>query len=156
MADGVAALAQLYALYSHRARYFNQWQRALYPNFIIKRFGEVTSNIWTTECYIIGNNKISNINIDFPQNLQRHNHTDEQINFLWLLPLDEHAPPFLGSEFQVFFFPEVKIRIHLNGVVSYQLVTNYNFWPPLLLRTVTVLYGHYHQLIDLDYQFSYM
>ena len=96
--------------------------------------------IWTTECYIIGNNKISNINIDFPQNLQRHNHTDEQINFLWLLPLDEHAPPFLGSEFQVFFFPEVKIRIHLNGVVSYQLVTNYNFWPPLLLRTVTVQY----------------
>ena len=80
--------------------------------------------IWTTECYIIGNNKISNINIDFPQNLQRHNHTDEQINFLWLLPLDEHAPPFLGSEFQVFFFPEVKIRIHPNGVVSYQLVTN--------------------------------
>ena len=26
--------------------------------------------LWTTECYIIGNNKISNMNIDFPQNLQ--------------------------------------------------------------------------------------
>ena len=35
LADGVTALAQLYALYSHRARSFNQWQRALYPNFII-------------------------------------------------------------------------------------------------------------------------
>ena len=31
----MTALAQLYALYSHRARSFNQWQRALYPNFII-------------------------------------------------------------------------------------------------------------------------
>ena len=28
--------AQLYALYSHRARSFNQWQYVLYPNFIIK------------------------------------------------------------------------------------------------------------------------
>ena len=36
MADGVTALAQLYALYSHRARSFSQLQRALYPNFIIK------------------------------------------------------------------------------------------------------------------------
>ena len=36
MADDVTALAQFYALYSHRARSFNQWQRALYPNFIIK------------------------------------------------------------------------------------------------------------------------
>ena len=35
MTDGVTALAQLYALYSHRARSFNQWQHALYPNFII-------------------------------------------------------------------------------------------------------------------------
>ena len=31
----MTALAQLYALYSHRARSFNQWQHALYPNFII-------------------------------------------------------------------------------------------------------------------------
>ena len=36
MADGVTASAQLYALYSHRARSFNQWQYVLYPNFIIK------------------------------------------------------------------------------------------------------------------------
>ena len=35
LADGVTALAQLYALHSHRARSFNQWQYALYPNFII-------------------------------------------------------------------------------------------------------------------------
>ena len=35
LADGVTAVAQLYALYSHRARSFNQWQHALYPNFII-------------------------------------------------------------------------------------------------------------------------
>ena len=34
----MAALAQLYALYSHTARSFNQWQRALYPNFIIKSY----------------------------------------------------------------------------------------------------------------------
>ena len=33
---GVTALAQLYTLYSHTARSFNQWQRALYPNFIIR------------------------------------------------------------------------------------------------------------------------
>ena len=33
--DGVTALAQLYALYSDRARFFNQWQRALYPNLTI-------------------------------------------------------------------------------------------------------------------------
>ena len=32
-------LAQLYALYSDRARSFNQWQRALYLNFIIIYFG---------------------------------------------------------------------------------------------------------------------
>ena len=38
LADGVTAVAQLYALYSHRARSFNQWQRALYPNFIITIF----------------------------------------------------------------------------------------------------------------------
>ena len=31
----MTALAQLYALYSPRARFLNQWQRALYPNFII-------------------------------------------------------------------------------------------------------------------------
>ena len=31
----MTAWAQLYALYSHRARSFHQWQRALYPNFII-------------------------------------------------------------------------------------------------------------------------
>ena len=36
--DGVSALAELYALYPDRARYFNQWQRALYPKFIIKGF----------------------------------------------------------------------------------------------------------------------
>ena len=35
LADGVTALAHLYALYSDRAHSFNQWQRALYPNFII-------------------------------------------------------------------------------------------------------------------------
>ena len=35
LANGVTALAKLYALYSHRARSFNQRQRALYPNFII-------------------------------------------------------------------------------------------------------------------------
>ena len=33
LADGVTAVAQLYALYSHRARSFNQWQRVLYLNF---------------------------------------------------------------------------------------------------------------------------
>ena len=37
LADGVTAVAQLYTLYSHRARSFNQWQRALYPNFIINK-----------------------------------------------------------------------------------------------------------------------
>ena len=31
----MTALAQLYALYSHRARSFNQLQRSLYRNFII-------------------------------------------------------------------------------------------------------------------------
>ena len=31
----MTALAQLYALHSHGARSFNQWQRALYPNFIV-------------------------------------------------------------------------------------------------------------------------
>ena len=36
--DGLTALAQLYALNSHRARSFNQWQHALYPNFIINFF----------------------------------------------------------------------------------------------------------------------
>ena len=36
--DGVSALAELNALYPDRARYFNQWQRALYPKFIIKGF----------------------------------------------------------------------------------------------------------------------
>ena len=35
LADGVTALAQLFALYSHRARSFNQGQRTLYPIFII-------------------------------------------------------------------------------------------------------------------------
>ena len=35
-ANGVTALAQFRALYSNRARPFNQWQRALYPNFTIK------------------------------------------------------------------------------------------------------------------------
>ena len=35
LADGMTALAQLYAPYSHRARSFNQWQRALYPDFIM-------------------------------------------------------------------------------------------------------------------------
>ena len=38
LADGVTALAQLYALYSHRARSFNKWQRTWYLNFIIKLF----------------------------------------------------------------------------------------------------------------------
>ena len=33
LADSVTALAQLYALYSDRARSFNQWQRTLYPKF---------------------------------------------------------------------------------------------------------------------------
>ena len=33
LADGLRALPQLYALYSHRERSFNQWQRASYPNF---------------------------------------------------------------------------------------------------------------------------
>ena len=37
LADGVTALAQLNAVYSHRARSFNQWQRVLYPNFIIMK-----------------------------------------------------------------------------------------------------------------------
>ena len=40
LADGVTALAQFYALYSHGARSFNQWQRALYPNFIVKWYRE--------------------------------------------------------------------------------------------------------------------
>ena len=35
LADSVTAVAQLYDLYSHTARSFNPWQRALYPNFII-------------------------------------------------------------------------------------------------------------------------
>ena len=35
-ADGMTASAQLYVFYFDRARSFNQWQRALYPNFIIK------------------------------------------------------------------------------------------------------------------------
>ena len=38
LAYGVTALAQLYALYSDRAHSFNQWQRALYPNFVIIKF----------------------------------------------------------------------------------------------------------------------
>ena len=38
LADGVTTVARLYALYSHRARSFNQWQRALYPNFIINLY----------------------------------------------------------------------------------------------------------------------
>ena len=38
LADGVTAVAQLYALYSHRARSFNQWHLALYPNFTIKLY----------------------------------------------------------------------------------------------------------------------
>ena len=45
LADGVTALAQLYALYSHRARSFNQWQRALYPNFIINRTRSYTCTL---------------------------------------------------------------------------------------------------------------
>ena len=35
LADGVTALGQLYALYYDSKRSFNQWQRALHPNFII-------------------------------------------------------------------------------------------------------------------------
>ena len=35
-ADGMTALAELYVLYFDRASSFNWWQRALYPNFIIK------------------------------------------------------------------------------------------------------------------------
>ena len=35
LADGVTASAQLHTLYSPRARSFNQFQHALYPNFII-------------------------------------------------------------------------------------------------------------------------
>ena len=34
--DGMTALAELYVLYFVRASSFNRWQRALYPNFIIK------------------------------------------------------------------------------------------------------------------------
>ena len=34
----MTALAQFYALYSHRARSFNQWQHALHPNFIMIPF----------------------------------------------------------------------------------------------------------------------
>ena len=45
LADGVTALAQFYALYSHRARSFNQRQRALYPNFIIMFYGHVILNV---------------------------------------------------------------------------------------------------------------
>lgn len=33
LADGMPALAQLYVLYSDKARSFNQWQRVLYSNF---------------------------------------------------------------------------------------------------------------------------
>ena len=33
LADGMTALAQLYVLYSDKARSFNQWQRVLYSNF---------------------------------------------------------------------------------------------------------------------------
>ena len=64
--------------------------------------------IWTTECYIIGNNKISNINIDFPQNLQRHHHTDEHDQLVLILcgsyhwmnmPLHSHV---LNSKFASF------------------------------------------------------
>ena len=31
----MAALAQLHVLYSDKARFLNQWQRTLHPNFII-------------------------------------------------------------------------------------------------------------------------
>ena len=34
LADGVTALAKLYALYSHRARSFNQWQRTFIQNLL--------------------------------------------------------------------------------------------------------------------------
>ena len=44
MADGVTALAQLYAL-----RSFNQWQYALYPNFIII-FVRAHKRTWIYQC----------------------------------------------------------------------------------------------------------
>ena len=37
LAYGITALVKLHVLYSHRAPSFNQWRRALYPNFIIKK-----------------------------------------------------------------------------------------------------------------------
>ena len=45
LADDVTALAQVYALCSHRARSFNQLQRALYPNFIMKSFSALFINL---------------------------------------------------------------------------------------------------------------
>ena len=45
MADGVTGLAQFYALYSHKARSFNQWQHALYPNFIINENMTITKTV---------------------------------------------------------------------------------------------------------------
>ena len=46
LADNVTALAQLYGLYSHRARSLNQWQRALYPNVIINSHRARSFNQW--------------------------------------------------------------------------------------------------------------
>ena len=51
LADGVTTLAQFYALYSHRARSFNQWQRALYPNFIINSHRARSFNQWQRALY---------------------------------------------------------------------------------------------------------
>ena len=47
----MTALAQLYALYSHRARSFNQWQHALYPNFIINSHRARSFNQWQRALY---------------------------------------------------------------------------------------------------------
>ena len=58
LADGVTAVAQLYALYSHRARSFNQWQHALYPNFIINW---LYIRIYTKKC----NDSLLNISLRY-------------------------------------------------------------------------------------------
>ena len=49
LADGLRALAQIYALYSHRERSFNQWQRASYPNFCYNRNKKCLNSVQTEE-----------------------------------------------------------------------------------------------------------
>ena len=43
LADGVTALAQFYALYSHRAHSFDQWQRVISELYYNSTYNELTS-----------------------------------------------------------------------------------------------------------------